>query len=186
MGPTAVAGLIGAGLATVSSAQVWGRAEITTPAVREIEVRGSDVAPVALPLALVALAAWGAVLVLRRRGRRAVSVVGLLASAGVALAVTLNAGSVAETARGMVAGGAGRTDIATQTTGWPWFAVLGAVLTAVAFVAAYLAAPAWPEMSSRYDAPTDGPADRAEGTESSETSPNELWKALDEGRDPTA
>ena len=47
-------------------------------------------------------------------------------------------------------------------------------------------APGWPEMSTRYDAPTGrsganepGSADDRPRTDA------ELWKALDEGRDPT-
>jgi hypothetical protein len=39
--------------------------------------------------------------------------------------------------------------------------------------------PQWPEMGRRYDAPTDAPA-----TQEIE-SDRDLWKALDEGRDPT-
>ena len=178
MGPTIVAGLAGAGLAAVSSAQVWGRAEVTEPAVRVVEARGADVAPVALPLALVALAAWGAVLVLRRRGRRVVSVVGLLAALGVVTAVAVRMGSIGDAARDLVAGGAARSGVTTETTMWPWAAVLGAVVTALGFLVALRVSPSWPEMSSRYDAPaSDRPA---------EAVTPDMWKALDEGRDPTA
>lgn len=191
MGPTVVGGLAGAGLAAVASAQVWGRAEATVPAVRVVEARGSDVAPLALPLALVALAAWGAVLVLRRRGRRVVSAIGLAAAAGVAVTVALRIGSVDTTARDLVTGGASRGDVSTDVTSWPYAAVVGAAVSAVLFVLAWRSAPAWPEMSSRYDAPV---GDRAPGTEAGtsppatpeEATPGELWKALDEGRDPTA
>jgi uncharacterized membrane protein (TIGR02234 family) len=192
LGPTAVVGLAGAGLAAVASAQVWGRAEVTEPAVRVVEARGSDVAPVALPLALVALAAWGAVLVLRRRGRRVVSAVGLAAAVGVVVAVVTRAGDVGDTVRALVTGGATRGDVTTATTVWPFAAAVGAALSGLAFLAALRAAPAWPEMSSRYDAPADqpaagepggspGPAERSEPAE-----PGDLWKAIDEGRDPTA
>ena len=45
-------------------------------------VKGSSSAPLAVALALVALAAWGVVLVLRGRARRVVAVVGALATAG--------------------------------------------------------------------------------------------------------
>jgi uncharacterized membrane protein (TIGR02234 family) len=181
LGPTAVVGLAGAGLAAVASAQVWGRAEVTEPAVRVVEARGSDVAPVALPLALVALAAWGAVLVLRSRGRRIVAAVGLAAALGVGAVVAARAGAVGETARGLVTEGATRGDVTTDATLWPYAAGVGAVLAALAFLAALRAAPTWPEMSSRYDAPA------AEGTDDdAASSPGDLWSAIDEGRDPTA
>jgi uncharacterized membrane protein (TIGR02234 family) len=176
LGLTAVVGLAGAGLASVASAQVWGRAEVTDPVARVVEVRGADVSPVALPLALVALAGWGAVLVLRRCGRRVVAVVGLLAAVGVVVAVATRVGSVGETARGLVSGGGVRSDLTVTTTSWPWVAMVGAALTVVAFLAAYRGAPGWPEMSSRYDAPTDREDVRRD---------SDLWRALDEGRDPT-
>jgi uncharacterized membrane protein (TIGR02234 family) len=192
LGPTAVLGLAGAGLAAVSSAQGWARAEATVPAVRVVEARGSDVAPVALPLALVALAAWGAVLVLRRRGRRVVSAVGLLAALGVAAAVVVRLDDAAGTARQLVTGGAGRADVTADVTTWPYLAVTGAALAALAFVVALRAAPGWPEMSSRYDAPAGDPAadpgagPAARSGSGSGVTPSELWKAMDEGRDPTA
>lgn len=195
MGPTVVAGLAGAGLAAVASAQVWGRAEATVPAVRVVEARGADVAPVAVPLALVALAAWGAVLVLRRRGRRVVSVVGLAAAVGVAVTVALRVGAVDATARDLVSGGASRGDVSTDVTMWPYAAGVGALVSALLFAVAWRGAPGWPEMSSRYDAPASDHADgddRAAGahpggaTAAGDATPGELWKALDEGRDPTA
>src|SRR5699024_6562218 len=130
LGPTVVLGLAGAGLATVSSAQVWGRARATEPALRTVEARGGEVAPIALPLALVALASWGAVLVLRRRGRRVVATLGLLAALGVALAVILRAGEGAGTAASMLSNGAG--SVSSSGTSWPWLALLGAVLSALA------------------------------------------------------
>ena len=192
MGPTVVAGLAGAGLSAVASAQVWGRAEATVPAVRVVEARGADVAPVAVPLALVALAAWGALLVLRRRGRRVVAVVGVAAAAGVAVTVAVRVGAVDTTARDLVSGGASRGDVSTDVTLWPYAAAVGAVVSAVLFVVAWRAAPTWPEMSSRYDAPVADRPDAAEGTGtrgddvSGEPTPGELWSALDDGRDPTA
>lgn len=180
LGPTAVLGLAGSGLAAVAAAQVWGRARVTEPALRVVEARGGDVVPVALPLALVSLAAWGAVLVLRRRGRRIVSVIGLAAALGAALAVGLGVGDIADTARGLVSAAA-PGDVTAESTAWPYAAVLGALLAAAGFVVALRAAPTWPEMSSRYDSPAAG-ADRADDGAST----GDLWTALDEGRDPTA
>lgn len=189
LGPTAVVGLAGAGLAAVSSAQVWGRAEAALPAVRTVEARGSDVAPVALPLALVALAAWGAVLVLRRRGRRAVAVLGAVAALGVAVAVLTRLGDVASVAASQLAGGAGRSDLATTTTAWPVAACVGALVAGAAFLVALRQAPRWPEMSRRYDAPQrggDATADPSGRTDPEASSSADLWRALDEGHDPTA
>ena len=181
LGATVVLGLAGAGLATVSSAQVWATARATEPALRTVEARGGEVAPVALPLALVALASWGAVLVLRRRGRRVVAGLGLLAALGVATAVVLRAHDARDVATGLLTTGAGSTQ--SSATSWPWLAVAGAVVSAAVSAVALRQAGRWPEMSSRYDAPT-GEAGLADGPPE-ETSSTDLWKALDEGRDPT-
>ena len=185
LGPTVVLGLAGAGLATVSSAQVWARATATEPALRTVEARGGEVSPVALPLALVALASWGAVLVLRRRGRRVVAVLGLLASLGVAAAVVPRAHEAPDVAADLLPTSVG--DVTTSATAWPWLAVVGAAVAALASVVALREAGRWPEMSSRYDAPAAeaGTVDAA-ASSSEEPSSADLWKAMDEGRDPTA
>ncbi len=182
LGPTVVLGLAGAGLATVSSAQVWATARATEPALRTVEARGGEVAPVALPLALVALASWGAVLVLRRRGRRIVAGLGLLAAVVVALVVALRAGEAPEVAVGLLPGSAGA--VSSSASAWPWLAVTGALVSAVASIVAVREAGRWPEMSSRYDAPA-GEAQAAGTVAAEEASSADLWKALDEGRDPT-
>jgi hypothetical protein len=58
-------------------------------------------------------------------------------------------------------------------------------VTALALGRAWVAAPEWPEMSSRYDRRPDGAADREPQPEQPQA-PVDLWRALDEGRDPTA
>ncbi len=192
LGPTAVLGLAGAGLAAVSSAQVWGRAEAAMPAVRTVEARGADVAPLALPLALVALASWGAILVLRRRGRQVVALLGLAAAIGVVVSVLTRVGDVTGTAGSLLAGSETRADLTTSTTAWPYLACAGAVVAGIGFALAVRGAATWPEMSRRYDSPSAGAApvagsEPAAGPEDEGGSaPVDLWRALDEGRDPTA
>lgn len=183
-GPTVLAGLAAAALSTVAASRTWATATTTSPGVRTVTAEGSDVAPVALPLALVALAAWGTVLVLRVRGRRVVAVIGLLASAGAAVAAALLAGDAAEVA-GRRLGDA--TGAATDTTAWPYVTVVAALLTAALFVVALVSAGRWPEMSSRYDAPAGRSDDAGErdGGVAAPTSERDLWQALDEGHDPT-
>ena len=78
----------------------------------------------------------------------------------------------------------GVTDVGIDHTAWYWLAALGAVGSLVATVLAVAWAPAWPEMGSRYDAPTALVATSEAPPE--EQSSLDLWKALDEGRDPTA
>ena len=67
-------------------------------------------------------------------------------------------------------------------TGWYWLAVVSAFLVLASTVLALRLVRTWPEMGSRYDAPagpTATPADQP-------TENIDIWKALDEGRDPTA
>jgi uncharacterized membrane protein (TIGR02234 family) len=141
------------------------------------------VAPGVLPLALVALACWGTVLVLRRAGRRVVAVLGALASLGAAAVSVLSAGN-ATGAAGRLLGG---TPDSTSTTPWPYVGAAGCLLSAAAFAVALLRAGTWPEMSSRYDAPGDHGSPADGGTRAADESPSgaALWKALDEGDDPT-
>jgi uncharacterized membrane protein (TIGR02234 family) len=185
-GPTLLAGLGGAALALAGAAQPWAEATTRTPALRTVTADGTDVAALVLPLALVSLAAWGTVLVLRARGRRVVSLLGLVASLGAAVTVVVTVGSATDTAARLL-GDVPTTS--TSTTAWPYVAGVGALLSAAAFVGALVKAPSWPEMGARYDAPAAGPGsaqDRDHDRPSEELTDAELWKALDEGRDPTA
>jgi uncharacterized membrane protein (TIGR02234 family) len=176
-GPTVALGLGGAALATVGAGRPWAEATTTAQGARTVAATGTDVAAAALPLALVALASWGAVLVLRRRGRRVVAVLGLVASIGAAAAVVAAAGDAGDVASRMLGGA---SDIEVATTAWPAVTVAGAVVAALAFAVALARAPVWPEMSSRYDSPAGQGQERADLTDA------ELWRALDEGHDPTA
>jgi uncharacterized membrane protein (TIGR02234 family) len=178
--PAVLAGLAGATLAAVASAQDWATASGDNAGVEvTAAVSGSDTAPPALALSLVALAAWGAVLVLRGRVRQAVAVVGLLA-AGTVVGVVVDAfdGAQDDAVEAVSALGATGDVLSSSLTGWYWATGVGAGLTAVALAVASVRAARWPAMGSRYDAP----AARAEQPVTEE----DLWRALDEGHDPTA
>ena len=175
-GPTVLAGLASAAVAAVGASRTWAVATTTAQGERSVSAAGSDVAAAALPLALVALASWGAVLVLRSRGRRVVATLGILAAAGAGFAVVHDAGDAGDVATRMLGGA---SDVATSTTVWPVVTVVGCVLTAAAFAVVLVRAPAWPEMSSRYDAPTERRTDTASMSQA------DLWRAIDEGHDPT-
>ena len=140
--------------------------------------------PLAVALALVVLACWGVVLVSRGWFRRGIAVLGALAALGV-VAVVVSALFVLPDQRPepMVAT-APDTMSGLSWTGWYWAAVVGSVLSVVATVLAAYWVPHWPEMGSRYDAPS-GAAERPEAAGEDQTS-LDLWKSIDEGRDPTA
>lgn len=179
-GPTVLAGLAGAVLAAVAAGQDWATASGQAAGVDvAAATKGSSSAPLAVALALVVLAAWGVVLVLRRGARRVVAVFGLLASAGVLAATAVAFGRAQEDAvRAVVAKGGTGDAFASSLTGWYYICGVGAALTLAAFVVAVVASPRWPAMGSRYDAP----AARAAEPHTEQ----DLWRALDDGHDPTA
>ena len=185
-GPVVLLGLAASGLMALAGSRTWVEADIpddagvgaaysTTPGLGEMPLAGA--------LSLVVLAAWGALLVTRGRVRRVVALLGLLGSLGVLATAVAGWWQVPDAVRDEYAS-FGVTVGADPTL---WYAV--ALVTAVASVALTALAvrwcPAWPEMGSRYDAP--GAAETAEpATEPVEDrSSLDLWKAMDEGRDPT-
>lgn len=182
--PAVVLGLASAALTAVSASRDWATGSGSAAGVDvTATVKGSSSAPLAIALALVALAAWGVVLVLRGRARRVVAVVGALASAGVVLTVGTALGRIRDDAADAVAakGGTGE-QLVTSVTGWCWVCLLASVLCLATFVVAAVAAPGWPAMGSRYDAPTTAANVREQAQPTTE---QEMWRALDEGHDPT-
>jgi uncharacterized membrane protein (TIGR02234 family) len=182
-GPCVLLGLGGAALAAVAGAKDWatasgtsGGADVTAAA------KGSDSAPLVVALALVALAAWGVVLVVRSRARRVVAVLGALAAAGAVAATVAAHGRAENDALAAVVGKGASAAGAASLTGWYYAAAVGGLLALVAFVVAVVAAPRWPQMGTRYDAP----AARTAEADADPVTEQEMWRALDDGRDPTA
>ena len=183
-GPTVLAGLAGATLASVAAARDWAHASGRASGVAvTAAAKGSDSASLALALGLGALAPWGVVLVVRTRARRVVAVVGALASAGVLAATVVAFGRAQDDAsRALEARGATGDVSRAALTGWYWAALVGGALALLAFVAALRLAPRWPAMGTRYDAP----ATRAAQEQAAPATEQDMWRALDDGRDPTA
>lgn len=178
-GPAVLAGLAGAGLAAVAGARDWATTTADAAGVPvEASVTGAQAEPLVSALALVALASWGVVLVMRGRMRRVVALVGLLASAGALAAVVAGFSAAQDDAlAAAVDRGATGDTFATTLTPWYYLAGVGALLATAAFAVAVARAPRWPAMGARYDAP----AARAE-----QPAEEDMWRALDEGRDPTS
>lgn len=179
--PALAAGLGGGGMLTWAAHQAWFRPG--SPAdvrVGESAWVASATVPVAGALGLVVLASWGVVLVTRGRVRRAVAAAGLLASLatlGVAVDAALTGDrQLVEALRDLGAASA------VSRTWWPWVAVVSGTLAVVASAAAVRWCASWPQMSARYDAPSGR---RAGAATSADPGNLDLWKALDEGRDPT-
>ena len=183
-GPVVLLGLASATLVAVAGNRTW--AEADSGAARDVSSLALSVdagkMPAATALALVLLASWGVVLVTRGRVRRVVAALGVLAALGTLASVVVGWTSVVDALRNDLAS-VGVTGIEIGHIGWFWAAAIGAVLALAASVAAVVLVPGWPEMGSRYDAPgvaappTPDPEDQ---------SSLDLWRAMDEGRDPTA
>ncbi len=194
-GPTVVAGVGGSVLAAVASAQRWLQLDGASSQAGA-EVASGYVAPwataaevpLASAVALVLVACWGVLLVTRGRVRRLLAC--LAAAAATVLVVTVAwawralPDRVLEATRGEVGVVAGSTGSDLSWTGWWWAALAGALVSAVAAALAVASAPRWPEMGRRYDAPTGGAG--VPDAASADGAPVDLWKAIDEGRDPTA
>ena len=139
--------------------------------------------PLVTALGLVVLACWGVVLVTRGRVRRAVAALGTVAALGAVVAALAAYSQVVEQFRDELSL-VGIDDADLSHTAWYWVAVAGAVVSTLAGALAVAWAPSWPEMGTRYDAP--GAATAPPPAPPEEQSSLDLWKALDEGHDPTA
>lgn len=182
--PVVLAGLASAGLAAVAGARPWVQPEggSGSDAAIGYAVTGTDPgeSPVVTSLALVLLACWGVVLVARGRARRVVAVLGALASLG-ALVAAVSAWLTLDDA---VADALGPAGGGTEHTWWSYVGVLACLAAAGVALPAVRLVREWPEMGTRYDTPQGGAAPTRVSTE--DASNLDLWKAIDEGRDPTA
>jgi uncharacterized membrane protein len=195
-GPVVLLGLATAALAAVAGNKPWTEAHPPTgscnPADLPPGIAWADFAqrsPLAGALALVLLAAWGVLLVTRGRVRRAMAGLAALAAAGFFATAVEASRSLRDLTRQKVAERIGdlpapcnHARVWMTDSWWNTALVVGLVALAVA-VAAVLLAPSWPEMGSKYDAPSaDG---RPTAVPLEEQSSVDLWKALDAGHDPT-
>jgi uncharacterized membrane protein (TIGR02234 family) len=172
--PVVLLGAATAGLASYAGHRHWIALGHADPFASAAAQQTATDSPATTALALVALAAWGVVLVTRRWARRGVAV--LAAAAALATVPT-----VLTTRHHLLASNSG-----SHGNAWPWIALVAALVSCVLAVLAVRLAPQWPEMGAKYDAPTGA---RAASTSTrqplEEQSSLDLWKSLDEGHDPT-
>lgn len=182
-------GAAGSALALLASGRVWSRG---TAALAQGDlprtVTGSDVTGVPGALAVVGLAALVAVFAVRRAGRYAVAALLALSGAGTALAAAAGYGDTsALREQAATAVGLSGTDVHHVTHSlWPWVSAGGGVLLLIAGVLALLFGRHWPAMSGRYErTPGGARAPRRAAAPVDPDRPEELWKSLDRGEDPT-
>jgi uncharacterized membrane protein (TIGR02234 family) len=186
-------GALGAALVLVAAGQNWG--EGTTAfggGSMTVTVTGSDVTGLPGALAMVGLAALFAVFAVRRAGRTAVAALLALCGAGITGAALLGAGDTGALQEEAAATTGLAESAVEQVTysGWPYAAAVGGVLLLIAGVLALRYGRDWPAMGGRYERAGGGPGPgrRRPGTPEAPVDPErpeELWKALDRGEDPT-
>ena len=181
-GPTVGAGLAAAALAAVAGHQPWAQGAAFGGLGELSATVEAGRVPAANALALVVLACWGVLLVTRGRVRRVVAVLGVVAALGLVVTVVVGFGSAPQNVRDAYSV-LGVSDPDVSRTGWYWVAAVAALLTLLTTVAAVRLVPGWPEMGRRYDAPADVSVAPAVPQEERENL--DLWKDMDEGRDPT-
>ncbi|MFD7895944.1 TIGR02234 family membrane protein [Streptomyces sp. NPDC059743] len=192
-------GAAGAAVALIASGQTWaeGTAAVGGGSI-PLDADGRDVTGVPAALAVVGLAALVAVFAVRRAGRLLVSALLALSGAGAALAAFLGASdsSALDELAARTTGDTAATVDALSHTAWPYVTTAGGVLILLAGALAVLYGSQWPAMSGRYErsGPTSSGgsgAGAASGRGARRTPvvdpdrPEDLWKALDRGEDPT-
>ncbi|AYN41837.1 TIGR02234 family membrane protein [Streptomyces dangxiongensis] len=179
-------GALGAAVTLLATRQRWAEGTATVAGGDfPLTARGSDVTGVPAALAIVGLAALVAVFAVRRAGRLAVSGLLALSGAGIAAAALVGASdSSALDEKAARAGGdtSAAVDALTHTA-WPYVAAAGGLLILLAGLLALRYGWLWPAMSGRYERGTPRPRRTARPVDPER--PEEIWKALDRGEDPT-
>ena len=197
-GPVLLLGLGSAALAAVAASKPmaavdWDAIEegnLRSMVEAQLERVGGDELPLASALALVLLAAWGVLLVTRGVVRRGVAVVAAVAAVALLAATWFGYPGLEDGIRDELAPMFGHSTevdrLPIERTAWFWTLLVAGVLGVLASVAAVRWAPGWPEMGRRYDAPSGSAPPADTEADPGEQTNLDLWKSLDEGRDPTA
>ncbi|UUU21322.1 TIGR02234 family membrane protein [Streptomyces sp. DSM 40750] len=181
-----LSGALGAAVVLLASRQRWseGTASVAGGAF-PLTAKGSDVTGVPASLAVVGLAALVAVFAVRRSGRLLVAVLLALSGAGTIAAALLGAydSSALDDKAAEASGDNAATVEALSHTGWPYVAAVGGALILLAGLLALRYGRLWPAMSGRYE--RDGTPRPRKAKPVDPDRPEDMWKALDRGEDPT-
>ncbi|MFJ9540680.1 TIGR02234 family membrane protein [Streptomyces sp. NPDC101225] len=180
-------GALGAAVALLSTRQRWSEGTTTVAGgAFSLTAKGSDVTGVPAALAIVGLAALVAVFAVRSGGRLLVSALLALSGAGTVAAALLGVSdtSALDEKAAQAAGDTSATVGALTHTAWPYVAAAGGALLLVAGLLALRYGRQWPTMSGRYER-TGAPKPRRRPAAVDPDRPEDIWKALDRGEDPT-
>lgn len=183
--PVVLATLATGGLAFFATGRTWADAEVKAEglAAATVSVSGSDAEPLVSALALIVVTSALAILAAGPRLRRVVGVLTMLVAVAGIVAVPRSGGgrltdalTTAAEASPAYTGPSSIGDISYA----PWYLVTIAafVLALVLGAVTVRFGPRWPTMSTRYDAPSMRPQKEIR-------TDTDLWKAMDDGQDPT-
>ncbi|MFF5358897.1 TIGR02234 family membrane protein [Streptomyces scabiei] len=181
-----LSGALGAAVVLLASRQRWSQGTISVAGGDfPLTAQGSDVTGVPAALAVVGLAALVAVFAVRRSGRVLVSALLALSGAGTIAAALLGAEDSAalDDKAAEASGDTAATVDALGHTGWPYVAAVGGALILLAGLLALRHGRRWPAMSGRYE--RDGTPRPRRVRPVDPDRPEDMWKALDRGEDPT-
>ncbi|MEU6177976.1 TIGR02234 family membrane protein [Streptomyces coeruleorubidus] len=180
-------GALGAAVALLATRQRWAEGTATVAGgAFPLTAKGSDVTGVPAALAVVGLAALVAVFAVRRAGRLVVAALLTLSGAGIVAAAVLGAsdGSALDEQAAQASGDTSASVDTLSHTAWPYVAAVGGVLLLLAGLLALRYGRLWPAMSGRYER-GGTPQPRRKSPAVDPDRPEDLWKALDRGEDPT-
>ncbi|MEU2394511.1 TIGR02234 family membrane protein [Streptomyces sp. NPDC007369] len=179
-------GALGATVVLLGSGRVWARGTAAVGGgALPVTADGQAVTGLPAALAIVGLAALVAVFAVRGTGRLLVSALLALSGLGAAVSAVL----AADDRQALDAQAARATaDTAAQVgalahTAWPYVTAAGGVLILAAGLLALRHGRTWPAMGGRYE--RDGGARSRRPAPADPDRPEDLWKALDRGEDPT-
>ncbi|MET7859026.1 TIGR02234 family membrane protein [Streptomyces sp. NPDC005318] len=181
-------GALGAAVVLLASGQTWAEGKAAVGGVAlPLTVDGQDVTGLPAALAIVGLAALVAVFAVRSAGRLLVA--GLLALSGLGAGVSACLGAADSAAldekAAQTTGDASATIDALSHTAWPYVTAAGGLLILLAGLLALRYGKLWPTMSGRYERDGTPRPRRTARTAPDPDRPEDLWKALDRGEDPT-
>ncbi|MFF4831166.1 TIGR02234 family membrane protein [Streptomyces sp. NPDC001315] len=182
-----LSGALGAAVALLATRQRWSEGTATVAGGDfPLTVKGSDVTGVPAALAIVGLAALVAVFAVRKAGRLLVSALLALSGAGIVAAALLGAsdGSALDEKAAQASGDTSAAVAALSHTAWPYVAAAGGALILLAGLLALRYGGLWPAMSGRYERGAT-PRPRRAAPAVDPNRPEDIWKALDRGEDPT-
>lgn len=168
------------GLAFFAASRSWVEATVRAKGLPPdtVAVSGTDAQPLVPALALVVVTGALAVLAASVRIRRVVGVLMVVVGVGAAILVATNGtsldGAFDDAVQGSTAFTGENAPDARHVVVWPVLAGAAFVIAALLGLIVVRLAGTWPTMGSRYESPA-GQADTED----------DLWAALDEGRDPT-